>query len=407
MKKVKWISVLTVLALVASFNACKEDEPAPELTLTTMTAGSADLNGATSATNVETTSPIVATFSTSVDAATATDANIMLTRTYDESDVATTITVDDNVVTITPDAPLFDGDQYMIAFTSGLKSTQGKTITAMDRTFGTEGIGIGTAPESSSQTLYVQFTNDVADLTGNATVASEQIAFTADRFGNANSAANFRGATAAGNGDLVELSGTGFIHPSMTLSVWFYINQTDYVAPGNKPMLGLAGNNGYFIEIGDGPTNPNWLKPATNHKVIPDPQSHVFATSWGDFSTTTAGGPVSDLTTTGWHQIVLTYDAATYTKSTYFDGVKVKELNLLDATNNEWNLKDMALATGAGIDGKLALGYFASKANTNPDWAIFANATSTFKGYMDDLRIFNKALTAAQVTTLYNAEKAN
>jgi len=404
MKKVKWMSVLAVLVLVAALKACKEDEPAPDLTLSTLTAGSVDLNGATSANNVATSSPIVVTFSTGVDASTATDANILLTRTYDNSAVAKSIAVADNTVTITPNDDFFEGDQYKIAFTNGLKSTGGKTLTALDRTFGTAGIGIGTAPQSSSQTLYVQFTNGIADLTGHATVASEKVAYVADRFGHANSAANFRGATAAGNGDLVELSGTGFINPNNTLSVWFYINAADYVAPGNKPMLGLAANNGYFIEIGDGDTGPGWLKPTTNHIVNPDPSAHHFATQWGDFGTTTAGTPVKDLTTTGWHHIVVTNDATTYTKAVYFDGAKIKEYNLLDA-NGEWNLKDMALATGAGIDGKLALGYFASKANTNPDWANFNTATNTFKGYMDDLRVFNKALTASEVTALYNAEK--
>jgi hypothetical protein len=178
------------------------------------------------------------------------------------------------------------------------------------------------------------------------------------------------------------------------------------VAPGNKPLLGLAANNGYFIEIGDGETNPNWLKLTTNHTVNPDPQNHVFATSWGDFSTTTDEKPVSDLTKTGWHHLVLTNDASTYMKTTYFDGVKIKELHQLDETNNEWNLKDMLLnSTLTGVDGKLALGYFASKANTNPDWALYSTATSTFKGQMDDLRIFNKALSASEVTTLYTAEK--
>jgi hypothetical protein len=400
----KILAMLMIVGLV-TLNSCKDDDPPADLTIESLTATSIDLNGATSATTVAVNSPIIATFSTNVDAATATDANILFTRTFNGAAVAKTITVVDNIVTITPSANLFEGDQYKLTLGAGLTSTGGKTFTSIERTFGTIGIGIGTAPQSSSQVLYLQFSNGIIDVTGNATKASEQVAYTADRFGHANSAANFRGATANGNGDLVELSGTKFISASMTLSVWFYINQTNYIAPGNKPMLGLAGNNGYFIEIGDGPENPNWIKPATNHKVSPDPVNHVYATAWSDFSSTTAGGQVSALTKTGWHQLAFTYDASTYTKSIYFDGVKVKEFNLLDAANNEWNLKDMILNSLTGVDGKLALGFFASKANTNPDWAIYANSQSTFKGYMDDLRIFTKALSASEMTTLYNAEK--
>lgn len=400
----KILAMLTVVSLVTMVS-CKDDDPV-EITVGTLMAGSVDLNGATSPTNVAVNSTIVATFNTDVDASTATDANISLVRTYNGAQVAKTITVTGNTVTLTPSANLFEGDQYKVVLTAALKSTGGTSLTNVERTFGTVGIGLGTAPQSSSQVLYMQFGNSITDLTGNATKVSEQVAYTTDRFGKANSAANFRGATAAGNGDIVELSGTKFISASMTVSVWFYINQADYVAPGNKPLLGLAGNNGYFVEIGDGDTNPNWLKVTTNHTVNPDPKAHVYATSWGDFSTTTSGGKVSDLTKTGWHHLVFTNDASTYLKTTYFDGVKVKELNLLDATNNEWNLKDMLLnSTLTGVDGKLALGYFASKSNTNPDWALYSKATSTFKGGMDDLRIFNKALSTSEVAALYAAEK--
>jgi hypothetical protein len=410
--KTKLISMKKLMTMLAVFvmaglvmNACKDDEDPTPLTLTTLKAGDKDLNAATAASDVAVDADITIEFSTDVDAATATDNAILLTRTFDGSAVAKTITVTGSTVTVAPTANFFEGDQYKIQFTGDLKSTQGQALTGLDRTFGTVGIGLGTAPKSSNQILYVQFSNDVVDLTGNATKASAQVAFTADRFGNANSAANFRGQTAPGNGDIVELSGTKFIAPSMTLSVWFYIDQANYVAPGNKPMLGLAGNNGYFIEIGDGPTNPNWLKITTNHKVDPDPKAHVVATQWGDFGETDGGVQVNTLTKTGWHHLIMTFDAATYTKTDYLDGAKIKTYNTLDVTNNEWNLKDVMLNTGAGIDPKLALGYFASKINTNPDWAKYPTSGSTFKGHMDDLRLFNVALSASEVTALYNAEK--
>lgn len=401
----KLMTMLAVFAMAGLvLNACKDDDPAP-LTLATLKAGDKDLNGATGATDVAVNSPITIEFSTDVDATTANDNTILLTRTFNGAAVAKAISVTGNKITVTPNASFFEGDQYKIELTGGLASTKGQSLETMNRTFGTVGIGLGTAPQSAKQILYVQFGNDIVDLTGNATKASSQVAFTADRFNKANSAANFRGATAAGNGDIVELTANSFIASSMTISVWFYINQADYVAPGNKPLLGLAGNNGYFVEIGDGPTNPNWLKISTNHKVDPDPMAHIVATQWGDFGKTDANIDVNTLTKTGWHHLVMTFDAATYTKTDYLDGVKIKTFNTLDATNNEWNLKDMMLATGAGIENKLALGYFASKANTNPDWAKYPTATSTFKGYMDDLRLFNVALSSSEVTTLYNAEK--
>jgi hypothetical protein len=401
----KLITMLAVFGMVGLvLYACKDDAPTP-LNIATLKAGDLDLNGATSATTVAPDAVITAVFSTDVDASTATSTNIIMTRTFDNSAVATTIAVNGNTVTITPTARLFDGDQYKVELTTGLKSSKGQALTDLNITFGTKGIGLGTAPQSAKQMLYVQFSNDIVDLTGKATKASAQVTYANDRFGNANSAASFNGGTGAGTGDIVELSGNSFIAPSMTMSVWVYIDQTNYVAPGNRPLMGLAGNNGWWAEIGDGDAGPNWLKIGTNHKVDPDPQNHVFATAWGDFGSTDGGAAVNTLTTTGWHQLVMTFDAATYTKTDYWDGAKIKTFNLLDATNNEWNLKDMVLNNLTGVDGKLALGSFASKANTNPDWAMYSNAPRTFKGLMDDLRLFNVALSASEVTTLYTAEK--
>jgi len=407
----KLITMLAVFGMVGLvlLNSCKSDDNPEPLTLATLKAGDTDLNGATSATNVAINSPITIGFSTNVDATTATSSSIMLTRTFDSSPVPNTIAVDGSTVTVTPTANFFEGDQYKIQVTTDLKSDKGQTITAFDRTFGTKGIGLGTAPQAAKQLLYVQFGNDIVDLTGKATKASAQLAYTADRFGNANAAGNFRGTTTAGTGDIVELSGNSLIAPTMTLSVWFYINQDDYKVVGdkggNKPMLGLAAQNGYFIEIGDGPANPNWLKFTTNHKVDPDPQGHITADAWGDFGTTDDNKDVNTLTKTGWHQWVMTFDAATYTKTDYFDGAKIKTFNLLDATNNEWNLKDIVLNSGAGIDNKLALGFFAGKAHTADDWSNYNKEPRTFKGYMDDLRLFSVALSASEVTALYTAEK--
>ena len=405
------MAAVFAMAGLVVLNSCSEDEDPPTaLTLESLMANDKDLNGATQANDVAVDGVIIATFSTDVDAATASASTVMLTRTFDGSAVDADIAVAGKTVTITPDASFFEGDAYKVSFTTGLKSKQAQALSAtVERNFGTVGIGLGTAPKSANQTVYLQFSNEVVDLTGNAEATFEQLSFTADRFGNANSAASFNGGTGAGNGDIVELTGNDFISSSMTISLWVHINAADYVAPGNRALLGLGANQGYMFEIGDynpaESSGPNWLKWTSNHKVDPDPNSHVTATAWGEYGGDTDGGTkINTLTTTGWHHIVLTNDASTYTKTGYWDGVKIKTFNLLDA-NGEWNLKDMLLNTGEGIDPKLTLGYFASRANTNPDWAQYANAQRTFKGAMDDLRIFDVALSASEVTNLYNAEK--
>jgi hypothetical protein len=407
MKKMRRIlSLLMATGVFATvIISCSDDSPtAKDFNLTSAMIGDKELNGATFATDVNPTDVITLVFTDNVDATTATSDNISLKQ--GGKVVATDVSVTGNTVTVTPAQELITGTKYTVDINSSLASAAKKTYTGLSTTFTTKGLGIDTAPKSTDQTLYVQFNNNITDVLGNATVASQQVAFAADRFGVANGAANFRGATAAGNGDLVELSSANastFINPSMTFSIWFKINVADYVKPGNKPMFGIAAEKGYFFEMGDGDLGPEWIKFTTNHKIDPDPQSHINGAAWTEFHTTDGNQAIVDLITSSWHQLVITYDNTTYEKTFYLDGTKIKMVLLKDDV--EWNLKDMQLLSTTGLDAKLALGYFCSKANTSTDWANFSTATTTFKGSMDDLRIWKSALSSTEVTALYNSEK--
>lgn len=186
-------------------------------------------------------------------------------------------------------------------------------------------------------------------------------------------------------------------------------------------MFGLGSYNGYFFEVGSG--GVDWMKIPTNHKVAaagtPD---HNFGTAWTDFingGSAVGGqllfnysGQISSLVNNnGWHQMVLTYDAVSSLKTFFIDGVKIMQADV-DKDQTEWILKELALADKddtntalTGIDPKLALGFGASKTNTNPDWMRYSVATNTYKGAMDDFRIFDKALTESEVLALFNSEK--
>lgn len=403
--------LLAMMFVAVVIVSCDDDdggpaqEPPKPFELASALVGAKDLNGATFATDVAISDNITLVFTDSVDAATATSTNIILTQ--GENEVETSITVVGLTITIDPVEDLVSGTKYEFEVTSGVTSKREVAFEGLSTSFTTTGIGIDTAPQTAAQTLYVQFNGDIVDVLGNATVEFEQVEFTTDRYGNADGAVNFTGATEAGNGDLVELAGDQsiFINPSMSYSIWFKIDPANYVAPGNKPMFGLAAERGYFLEIGDGETAPGWLKFATNHIVEPDPMNHVQAVSWGDFGATDGGQPVTELMTDVWHHLVMTYNSDTYEKTIYLDGVVIRKWTLLDTVGDEWNLKDITLNTGEGVDAKLALGYFASRDHTATGWVNYATATSTFVGAMDDLRIWNDALTTTEVTALYNSEK--
>ena len=134
--------LLTSLFLFAAafslmLTSCKKD-PEP-LALASLTAGTIDLNGATSPSNVPVNPTIVATFNVEVDPATANATNITMIQDYDDAPIALTITASGKNITIVPQANLGTGTLYQLSFGAGLKSVDALAITPLQRTFTTEG----------------------------------------------------------------------------------------------------------------------------------------------------------------------------------------------------------------------------------------------------------------------------
>lgn len=397
-----------------ALSSCKDDEPQNEaISVSTITSGTTDLYGATSATGVSETENIVITFSTTVDASSLSGITLM----RGNIDVPVSATASGSTVTVDPTDNLLSGTNYTLTI-SGVKSDKGESASEVVTSFTTAGVGLDTPPQKDAQVLYVPFTGTIEDVTGNSTNTFEQVSWTTDRWGNTDAAAMFNGATTSGTGDIVEISGGSLINPSTTVSVWFKVNSADYTA-GSKFMFGLATERGFFMEMGG---DLAWTKFATSHALSPDPNSHFFGTAWtdpnGDGSVGGQtlydyAGSIKDLIGDNtWAQLVMTFDASTSIKTIYINGVKAMQVDIdLDAT--EWYLKDLAIADKAdgtgdaivGIDPVLTLGYACSRANSATGWSIYADNTNTFKGAMDDLRIFDKALTESEVSQLYNSEK--
>lgn len=416
MKRLMNYFLLFTLIGSVTFTSCKKDEdtPNPDMLVESIMSGTTDLYGATSATGVSVTENIVVEFSTTVDAATLS----AITLTQGTNDVAITVSASGSTVTIDPNDPLFRGTNFDLEI-AGVKSDLGESATTVTTSFTTEGIGLDTPPQSEFQVMYLPLDGTVSDITGNASSSYEKNTWTADRWGNVNSAAMFAGG-AAGAGDIIELSGSTFVNASTTFSVWFKVNSADYAA-GSKIMFGLATERGYFMEVGG---DLAWTKLATSHMISPDPNNHYFGTAWTDPNGDGSiggqvlydyTGSIKDLIgDNAWAHLVMTHDAATATKTIYFNGVKAMQVDL-DAETTEWYLKDLAIAdkadgTGdaiAGIDPKLTLGFFCSRINTATGWSDYNTATNTFIGAMDDFRIFDKALTESEVGVLYDSENVD
>lgn len=418
----KTISVLTSLLLAAALligvTNCKKDNPTFELS--TMVAGSIDLNGASSATDVPSNPTIVATFNLDVDAASVTNAVLTLIRDYDDVAINLTITVAGKTVTIVPDEGLGNGSLYKLSFLAGIKATDGQLLTAFDRTFTTEG---NFAP--SGVVAYWNF-NDTPNeqINGTAPLASIDLAYADSYTTDAGKAGSFNGTTS-----IVEFAnGSQLMNvPNFTLSFWVKALSAGHVNAAGDPkghfVMGLGAYHGFQFEItGD----YSWCKLAATYNVgdtdsffrdIEFKGDGIYNINTGYMGFTyckdlTGSGGVAALLKDTWAHVVCVYDGPTKIGTMYINGEKMfsQDFNLY--------IDDPVIphATGLHYGGtapevldELAFGFLQSRGGTLWDtepWGGYDYPTSNhFGGLLDDVRIFHKALTPTEVDLMYQSEK--
>lgn len=413
MKNLKFSLIMLIFtaALLITVNGCKKDEEAKALSLSTLTAGAIDLNGATAPNNVPVAPVFTATFSTSVDAATATSSNITLMRDYDDAAIATTITVSGSTVTITPTENLASGALHALNFGAGLKSTEGATLgTAVNRTFSTAGFF-----SPAGMVAYWNFEDNADDQIGTYDPsATVDISYVAGRKSEAGKAADFNGTTS-----IIEYAnGDQLMTNDFTLTFW-----VKAAAVKQHFVIGLGAFYGFQFEIGG-----DAVKLAASYGYENGGDTTFAQDLWwnGDGLTKDNGGWQGttvnrDMTTSGgvrslfddvWTHVVCMYDSQTKIGVMYVNGQKAKEQDF-----NLWNDGDkQKIATGLKYGGKepdvvneLAFGFIQSRAGTLWDtepWGGYDIPTSNhFDGQLDDVRIFDKVLSAAEITLMYDSEK--
>ncbi len=404
-------TLILAFVLIIGMNSCKDDAPTA-LTLQTLVSGTIDLNGAVAPSNVPADPTIVATFSTGVDAATATS-GITLIRNYDNATVPVTVTTSGSTVTIVPTETLASGALFNLKFASTIKSTDGEFLTALERTFTT----IGTfAP--AGQLAWWSFEDNANDQVGafnaSATVA---VTYTASHSTAAGKAATFNGTSS-----IIEIpNGDQLMNPDFTLSFWVKALTQDK----GHFVMGLGAFYGFQFEIAGDFTN---CKLASAYSYQGGADTAIFTDNWwnGDGKNKDNGGwqgwtVNKDMTGSGgipsllkdtWAHVVCTYNSTTRVGTMYMNGevVKAQDFNLWPVTD-KW-----VKATGMMYGGKapdvvneLAFGFIQSRAGTMWDtepWGGYEiPGANHFKGQLDDVRIFNKAITAAEVDLMYKSEK--
>ncbi|MBN2175721.1 MAG: Ig-like domain-containing protein [Bacteroidales bacterium] len=418
-KIVSFTSMMIITALFIGVVSCKKDEEKTTFNLTSLKSGSIDMNGATAPDNIPAEPTIVATFNLDVKASTANDNNITITRNYDNAAIPLTITVSGASITIVPDENLGNGALFELKMT-GIQSADDQSLTAITRSFTTEGTFV-----PAGQIAFWNFDDNVNDQVGSFNPSADGIvdltyenSFTTD----AGKCGFFNGTTTIveiPNGD--QLTNTA----DFTLAFWVKTKSEGHVNENGDPkghfVLGLGAFHGFQFEIQGSYTE---CKLAAMYEL--DNGTTASQDLWfnGSGEYNANGGYVGwtfckDLTSSGgveallkdtWAHVVCTYNGATKIGTMYINGEKMKE--------QDFNLYDNQMANAVGLkwdgDGvevvnELALGFIQSRAGTlwdNESWGGYDFPTANhFGGWLDNMRVFHKALTAQEVDLMYSSEK--
>lgn len=417
MKK-HWFSLSALFLasmLAVGVSSCKKDDDKTALTLTELKAGDIDMNGATAPNNIPANPTIIATFSTDVDAATATSTNITLMRDYDQASIPVTVTSSGKTITIVPVEGLASGALHKLTLSAGLKSTDGESLgTAVERTFTTDGFF---AP--SGMVAYWNFDGDGTDKIGSYdAAASIDITYVDSRKATSGQAASFNGTTS-----IMEVPGADALMNTNDFTLSFWAKAQD--AGHGHFIMGLAAFHGFQFELYSG----------FNGFKMPVQFDYGDGTSGtggdmvynGDGQTLDNGGWRGTVVNKEddnlpaqlqdkWFQIVYVYNSVSKERAFFLNGEKV-----IMQDHDLWFDDDGNPYPETGIVGlkyngvapetlnELAFGFVQSRGGTLWDtepWGgyDFPDANH-FKGQLDDVRIFHKPLSEAEILLMYNSEK--
>lgn len=407
-KHVIFSFLLAALLTSVMIQSCKEDEPLPPA-LESLVAGTIDLNGATSPTDVPVMPTITATFNVSIDPATATAANITMVQDYDDAAITLDIEANDKVITIIPTADLGPGTLYQLNFGAGLMSTDGLPLTAVQRTFTTEG---SFAPAGAI--AYFTFEDNANDQVGAFDPLPADIigiTYTASRKAAAGKAATFDGTTS-----IIEVPNGDDLITTNNFSISFWVKTNSTAKTSGNFVMGLAGSNGFQYEIFPGFEGAKFAfqyKFADNTSGSEDMWFPALADlGWQGwtFAKSLTIAQMTALLKDSWLNVAFTYNAATKVGTLYYNGEKMKsqDFNLWPATDLKKGVTGLKYA-GNPLGNNLAFGFIQGRNNRTilDNWADYAHADATnhFKGQLDDVRIWQKVVSADEILLMYNSEK--
>ena len=405
--------VLTSTALI--FTSCKKDDDPKDLALSTLMAGDIDLNAAASASNVPMEPVIKATFNVDIDPASVTSSSVSLTQEYNGVNVPLTLEVIGNTITIKPVEALGSGALYKLAMTPAIISKDGKPLTQTSRTFATAGTF-----SPAGMVAHWTFEDNANDVVGNFNPSANgvvDITYTAGRNAAAGKAATFNGTTS-----IIEIPNGDKLVNTHDFTISFWVKTNSLGVEHGHFVLGLGADFGIQFEIyggydaakfgvryemGNGST-------ASEDLWFPADATDANTGGWQgwDFAKVLTIDQMVSKLKDNWLHVTYTYESASKKATLYYDAEKMKSFDF-----NLWPEDDIKSSTVgliyAGVEpevvNELAFGFIKSRASTlfdNEPWGNYdLPGANHFKGQLDDVKIFHKAITPTEVQLMYNSEK--
>jgi hypothetical protein len=406
--------LLAIMMSSSTFMACSDDSP-KDLNIESILVGTIDLNGATSPVDVPVNPTIVVTFNTNIDAATATAGNIKLTQDYDDADIALTLSVSGKALSITPVNNLGSGTLYSLSINAGLLNDDKQPLAATTRTFTTTGTFLPAG--IIAHYTFEDNANDVVGTFDPSTSGVVDITYSAGRNTKAGKAATFNGTTSiieVPNGDDLIKS------QDLTLSFWMKTNSTGKTS--GHFVMGLGAFYGLQYEVFGGydgakfAVRYNLSDTSSTAEDMWFPSLATDASNGGwqgwDFAKSLTVEQMTALLKDNWLQVTLTYNGTDRKGTLYYNGEKMKSFDFdLWPDGDAKRVVSGITYTGVApeVVNEFAFGFIQSRAGTLWDaetWGGYDFAEANhFKGQLDDIKFYHKALTATEIKLMYDSEK--
>lgn len=412
--KTRWL-MITLIVVSFGFYSCKKDSGPKDLNIVSLMIGAQDLNAPTSPENVPVNAPIVVTFNTPINPTTVNASTVSLIQDYDSAPIELEFTVDKTTLTIAPKSNLGSGALYRLELRDGMLSEGNQPLGNTSRSFKTAGTF-----SPPGLVAYWNFQGNAQDQAGSynpPASAVVDITYTAGRNEQAGTAATFNGTSS-----IIEIpNGDQLINSNnFTMSFWVKTNSADLTR--GHFVIGLGAFYGIQFEVFgnyEGAKFAIRYKLANGENVGEDMWFPAGATDnttggwmgWDYARSLTPEQMVAMLKDT-WLHVTLTYNGATKKTSLYYNGdlMKSYDFNLWPEDDAKRTVTGLTYAGAApDVVNEMAFGFIQSRAGTlwdNEPWGgyDFPDANH-FKGQLDDIKIYHKALSANEIRLMYESER--